>query len=214
MPLQIRRHFTRKDILIYFKRGCSTLENALIISHSEKSVAFFTEMLNEAFVHKISVLRSCAEARRLLLEYDFDLVIINAPLMDETGESLSRHIASKGISQVILAVESEYFDAVAAACENDGVLTIEKPIAKPMFWSALTLAKSAQSRYKRLHSENKQLKQRIENIRIVDRAKSILISCMNMTEQEAHRHIEKRAMDLRSAKKAIAEEIIKTYENS
>ena len=147
------------------------------------------------------------------MECDFDLVIINAPLADETGESLSRHIASKGISQVILAAESEYFDAITAVCENDGVLTVEKPIAKPAFWTALALAKSAQSRYKRLHSENNQLKQRIETIRIVDRAKYILISCMNMTEQEAHRHIEKQAMDLRSTKRAVAEEVIKTYEN-
>jgi response regulator NasT len=35
-----------------------------------------------------------------------------------------------------------------------------------------------------------------------------------MSEQEAHRYIEKKAMDTRSKRKAVAERIIKDYENA
>jgi len=189
------------------------MESALIVSYTDKSTAFFTEILNAAAITQITALKSVGEARRLLLERDFDLVIVNAPLRDETGETLSRHIASKGISQVILVVKSEHFDAVSAICENDGVLTVAKPTNKAFFWSALTLAKSAGSRMKRMQAENTKLKQKIEDIRIIDRAKCILISYMNMSEQEAHRYIEKQAMDMRANKRAIAEGILKTYEN-
>ena len=52
------------------------------------------------------------------------------------------------------------------------------------------------------------LKKRIEDIRVVDRAKCILISSMNMSEKEAHRYIEKRAMDMRISRRAVAEEIL------
>jgi len=51
------------------------------------------------------------------------------------------------------------------------------------------------------------------DIRIIDRAKCLLISYLNMSEQEAHRYIEKQAMDMRLTKRMIAEGIIKTYEN-
>ena len=189
------------------------MESALIVSNSEKGTEFFSELLSAASFYQIVSLKSCGEARRILWERAFDLVLINAPLKDETGESLSRQIAAKGVSQVILVVRTEHFDAVSAICEDDGVLTIAKPVNKAVFWSVLKLARSAQNRLVRIQAENAQLKQKIEDIRIVDRAKCILISYMNMNEKEAHRYIEKQAMDMRSTKRAVAEGILKTYEN-
>jgi response regulator NasT len=189
------------------------MESALIVSNMERTTSFFTELLNAALINHIAVLQTCAEARRLLLERDFDLVLVNAPLADETGEKFACQTAIKGISQVILAVKSEHFDGMSAKCENDGVLTIAKPLSKAAFWSALTLAKSSWNRMKRVQTEDIKIKQRIDDIRIVDRAKFTLITNLNMSEKEAHRFIEKQAMDMRSTKRAIAEEILKTYEN-
>jgi len=188
------------------------VESVLVVSYSEESTASFVELLKTAEFRQIVALKSCSEARRTLLERSFDLVIINAPLKDESGESLAREIASKGISQIVLIVKAEYFDAISAVCEDYGVLTIAKPLNKSIFWSVLKLAKSAQNRLVRMQSENAKLKQRIEDIRIVDRAKCILISYMNMNERDAHRYIEKQAMDMRSTKRAVAEGILKTYE--
>nr|AGS53786.1 response regulator receiver and ANTAR domain protein [uncultured bacterium contig00039] len=187
------------------------INSALIVSCTKKSAFFFSEVLNAADIKHITTLQSAGEARRLLLEQEFDLIIVDAPLADESGEKFSRHIASKDLSQVILAVKSEIFGEVSSVCEEDGVLTISKPINTEFFWSALSLAKSANSRIKRMQAENAKLKQKIEDIRIIDRAKCQLIAYLNLTEQEAHRFIEKQAMDLRSTKRAIAEEILKTY---
>ena len=188
------------------------MDSVLIVSSADKGTAYFTDLLNAASIEQVVALQTCGQARRLLLERDFDLVIINAPLRDESGESLARYIASKGVSQVMLVVRSEYYDAVSAACENDGVLTIAKPINKTLFWSALMLAKAAGNRVKQMQAENERLKLKIEEIRIVDRAKYILISYMGMSEQEAHRYLEKQAMDMRTTKRSIAEGILKTYE--
>jgi len=189
------------------------MENVLIVSYTENSIKFFNEMLKTFSASQIVTLRSCSEARRILLEQEFDLVIINAPLCDESGESLAKHIASKGICQVILIVKAEFYEEVALKTENYGVMTIAKPINKNIFWTALKLAKSAQNRMQALQKENSKLSQKIEDIKIVDRAKCILISYLKMDEQEAHRYIEKQAMDMRMTKRAVAEGILKTYEN-
>jgi Response regulator with putative antiterminator output domain len=188
------------------------MESALIVSHAEKGIIYFTEVLNADSCGEIVALKSCGEARRLLLERDFDLVIINAPLPDESGENLSRDIASKGTSQVILVVKSEYSDEISAATEDEGVLVAAKPINRNVFWATLKLAKSSQNRLKKMQSENNLLKQKIEDIRIIDRAKCILISQLNITEQEAHRFIEKQSMDMRTTRRTIAEKVLKTYE--
>ena len=189
----------------------NTMESALIVSYTSKDTAFFTEMMNAASICYMTTLRSCGETRRLLLERDFDLVIINAPLRDESGESLARQIVSKGTSQAILVVESEHFDAVSNVCEADGVLTLSKPVDRHLFWSAFALAKSAQNRIKNFQEENQRLKLKIEDIRVVDRAKLVLVSHLSLSEQEAHRVIEKQAMNRRTTRRAIAEEILKTY---
>lgn len=51
----------------------------------------------------------------------------------------------------------------------------------------------------------------MEEIRIVGRAKLLLIEKLKMTEPDAHRYIEKTAMDRCISKRAVAESIIKTY---
>jgi response regulator NasT len=186
------------------------INSALIITSTQKSATFFTEVLHAANIKLTTVMSSTGEARRFLLDHQFDLIIVDTPL-DESGEEFCRSIASRDQAQVILAVKSEHFGAVSAVCEEDGVLTVSKPINTDFFWAALSLAKSASSKIQRMQVENAKLKQKIEDIRIIDRAKCQLISYLNLSENEAHRFIEKQAMDLRSTKRSIAEEILKTY---
>ena len=56
------------------------------------------------------------------------------------------------------------------------------------------------------------LEEKIEEIRLVNRAKWLLIERLGMTEAEAHRYIEKQSMDQRIPRRELAENIIKTYE--
>jgi len=189
------------------------MQSVLLVSDREENTVFFTEILNAVSLKQIIVVKSVGAAQKLLSERSFDLVLVNAPLPDESGESFARYIAAKGISQVILAVDSGQFDAVSAVCGADGVLTISSPVDKATLRTALALAKSAQNRIRHMQAENTQLKQRIEDIRLINRAKYILISCLNMSEQDAHKYIERQAMDTRSTRRAVAEGILRTYEN-
>ena len=188
------------------------MDSALIVSRTEKSFEFFTQMLDSVRCEEIVTVNSCGEARRLMLGRDFDLCIINAPLSDESGESLSRHVAARGICQVLLLVGAQYFEEMSAHVEDAGVITLSKPLHKDLFWSALKLARAAHIKMRGLQSENTKLIRRIEDIRIVDRAKCLLISYLGMTEAQAHKYIEKQAMDTRMTKRAVAEDILKTYE--
>jgi len=80
------------------------------------------------------------------------------------------------------------------------------------FWHTLKLAIDSLIILQEVQKENLKLKQKIEDIRIIDRAKCILISRLNLSEEEVHRAIEKQAMDMRTSKRAIAEDILKTHE--
>ena len=62
-----------------------------------------------------------------------------------------------------------------------------------------------------LSSQTTKLKVKMEEIKLVNRAKMLLMQNMSMAEAEAHRFIEKEAMDTGQKKIAIAENIIKRY---
>ncbi len=172
-----------------------------------------SDILKEFLIERVVTTTTGQQARRIISEQDFDLVIINSPLRDESGEKLSRHIISKEISQVILIVKSDYYDEVSSLVEDDGVITIAKPINRSMLWFSLKLAKVAHNRMRKIRKENSKLVEKIEDIKIVSRAKSMLISYLNMTEEEAHKHIEREAMDGRVTRRTVAEGILRMYEN-
>jgi response regulator NasT len=54
---------------------------------------------------------------------------------------------------------------------------------------------------------------KMKEISLVNRAKWLLIDRLKMSEEEAHRYIEKSAMDDCVSKSVIAQGIIKTYDS-
>ncbi len=63
-----------------------------------------------------------------------------------------------------------------------------------------------------LKEENRDLNKKLEDLKIIDRAKIALIQRLGYTESEAHKHIERQAMNLRVSKREVAVSILKTYE--
>ena len=60
--------------------------------------------------------------------------------------------------------------------------------------------------------ENQIVEEKMEEIRVINRAKWELINRKNMTEPTAHQYIIQESMNRRMTKKAVAEEIINMYE--
>ncbi len=185
--------------------------SALVVSSGEKSILFFKDVLKEASFDQVLCVTSCVEARRMQMQRDFDVVIINGPLKDETGEKLAKDLSINAHAQIIFIVGTMHYDQVTRAVETYGVLTISKPLNKMSFWTVLRLVNASQYRIQRIKNENKQLKAKIADIKLIDRAKCILISQMKIDEEKAHRYIEKKAMDLRCSRKEVAKEILRTY---
>lgn len=70
---------------------------------------------------------------------------------------------------------------------------------------------SARERLRHLEKKSLSIDEKMIEIRLVNKAKWLLISELSMSEPDAHRYIEKQAMDRCITKRTIAEEIIKTY---
>lgn len=154
---------------------------------------------------------SVGEIRRLALDSTMDLVILNAPLKDEFGTRLALDLADYNIG-VLLMVQSDVYDQVCYKVEDYGVLTLSKPISRQSFYSAIKLLTAVRAKILRMEKKNQALQEKMLDIRTINRAKWLLITHLQMTEDEAHYHIEKKAMNSRLSRREVAEEIIRTYD--
>lgn len=188
------------------------MERTLIVSSTPGGIQFITELLPPKDFSPVITAANAAEAKRLLSDSEFGIVIINAPLSDEFGHDLARLAAQSLCAGVMILVKNERADDVAARVEGDGVFVIPKPVSRPFFFQSLKLVSVSRRRMLSLQKENIRLQTAIEEIRLIDRAKCALIQCLLMTEPQAHKYLEKQAMDLRLTKREVAENILKTYE--
>ena len=148
----------------------------------------------------------------MLIENNVDLILINAPLTDEFGHEFASYACQNTLSGVLMLVKADLADTVSERVEQDGVVVVTKPISRAVFYQSLHLVNSVRHRIYALQKENRQLRQRLEDLRVISRAKCLLIAEKHMSEDEAHSYIEKKAMDFRQSKRDIADEIIRSFD--
>lgn len=159
-----------------------------------------------------SAAASAGEARRALACGGYGMVVINAPLTDESGLELAMELAGDSLLAVVLLVSAELIGMIYNPATEAGVLLAAKPLNPQLFQQTVQLAAAMRNRLLLVSRENQKLHQKLEEIRQVDRAKCLLIEHEHLTESEAHRAIEKQAMDARLPRAKIAKKILERYE--
>ena len=187
------------------------MDSVLIVSNTNSTMGIISSMLQSQSFGRIVTSQDGTEARRYLLDGDFDLVIIDTPLLNELGDDFALQAAETTSSGIILVVAVEKLEDVALRVEDSGVFVLPKPLSPESFYQAVKLLIASRTRLAKLEAENRRLQNKLEETRTVDRAKCLLIEHLKMTESLAHRHIEKIAMDTRQSRMEVAERIIRRY---
>lgn len=160
----------------------------------------------------IRVVSSISAAKRAYSERSYDFIIINSPLPDDSGYHFAVDMTATGVTVPILLIPSVDYDDVFDRVAEHGVFTLSMPFSKATIIAALDWMCTAREKLRKNTKKTLSIEEKMDEIRIVNRAKWLLISELKMTEPDAHRYIEKQAMDRCEAKRVIAEEIIKTYQ--
>ena len=185
--------------------------STLIVSAPGKFADSLTELLSDTPFRPIKRAGNVSAARRAVLENEFDIIIINSPLSDENGYEFAGFMCSSAGAGVLLFVTGDIYDEISAKAADDGIFTLPKPSARQNVIQTLRMLRASRERCRRYEKQYSTLEEKMSEIRTVNRAKWLLIDYLKMTEVEAHRFIEKQAMDMRITKRAAAENIIKTY---
>ena len=179
----------------------------LVVSAAETFNESLTPLLPASRFSPVSRVRTADEARRILADRAYDLILIHAPLPDESGLRFAQDAAER-CAAVLLFVRADAYPAVWEKMARSGVFTLPRPTSRQTVGQALDWLIAAAERGRMTERAAVSLEERMREIRTVNRAKWLLISERGMSEAEAHRWIGKRAMDACVTRMRVAEEIL------
>lgn len=138
-----------------------------------------------------------------------DIVIMDMALPDRDVLEDIRIVSATSPRPIILFADQDdpgfMEEAIAAGVSSYNVSGVSVPDTKPIVAAAVALFK----RYRQIQLELEAAKTGLEERRLIDQAKAILMRGHKMTEPEAYRWLRKRAMNESRKVVAVAVDIIK-----
>ena len=164
------------------------------------------EMLQEAGYEVIAQASNGEEAIALALEHQPDLAILDVkmPVLDGISAA-EKIIATAPVLMLTAFSQRELIDRARDA----GVMAyVVKPFTIGDLVPAIEIAISRHTQMQSLALEVADLHERLETRKIIDKAKGILMSALNLSEPQAFSWIQKAAMDRRLTMKDVALAVI------
>ncbi len=185
--------------------------DALICASTPKQQHALCDVIYQLNIDCI-VCSTAAEARRAMLCRPFDIFVINGGLPDEHGNELAADIAESNDCGGIYIDDFTRAEMFSEELGAVGVVTIVRPITKSALSEAVRMITIANARVRALKAKNEELSSKLEDMKYISRAKIVLMRSLGYTEDQAHKYIEKKSMDMRVSRRKVAMDILKTYE--
>ena len=184
---------------------------ALLVSRLSSAVNALTALLEENNCEVCAVISDVTSALELADDAVYDIVVINSPIEDSDGADLAIKLCRDTVCGVIILVAAEKAAFIGSKVSDYGVVVASKPINKMLFKQLLGVVRAAQKRYAGLSKENERLRESLEEAKLINRAKILLMQHLALSEERAHKYIEKQAMDMRISKIEVARQVLRTY---
>lgn len=185
--------------------------SVLTVSDGERFFSSLSSLLLENTFYPVVRAGDAAAAKRALLERDFDVVLVNGTKADDRASKLAVDVCTSKNGIALLFVKRESYAEIYSKVADFGVLVLPVPSSPQTVVQALDWARAMRERLRGYEKTAQTVSQKMEEIRAVNRAKWLLIEVLKMTEADAHRYIEKQAMDRCVSKLEVAKGIINTY---
>lgn len=160
------------------------VERVIVVFDSDKTTRRICDMLESSGTAECSPCRSGGEARRAVAQYDINVVICGFRLADGTGERLYEDLP-EGVSMLMVAPQHQ-LDMV-----NEEIFRLPAPISRS---DLVTSTKMVLQMSRRLGRTIKPRRSGADR-EVIQQAKSLLMERNGLTEDQAHRLLQKKSMD-------------------
>ena len=164
------------------------------------------EMLGEAGYEVVAEAADGAQAIELAQIHKPDLAILDVKMPVLDGISAAEKIIT--IAPVLMLTAFSQRELVERARDAGVMAYVVKPFSIGDLVPAIEIAISRHLQMRSLADEVADLHERLETRKIIDKAKGILMSALNLSEPQAFSWIQKAAMDRRLTMKDVALAVI------
>ncbi len=186
-----------------------TTSRTVVVAEDEALIRLdIVEILRDQGFTVVAEADNGKTALELVEEHKPDLVLMDVkmPIMD--GITAAEEISQQQLAPVVLLTAFSQKELVDRAAEAVAMAYIVKPFTPNELIPAIEVAISRYEQIKALQAEVSSIKEQFETRKLVDRAKSLLITKMGLSEPEAFRWIQKTSMDRRLSMREVAETIV------
>lgn len=186
------------------------ITNTIMIAVPKMETAQKIKMVLSGSGYPVSdICTSGNEAIRHVRQTPPDILLINFEMYDVNGLEVAKIVGDENLCSVILMVGSPQRDYVLDAIVEHDITLLSKPLNKMALLNAIDIVLQTRVRMENLSQRLEKVKQDLENRKIIEKAKGILMYRKYISEGEAYRRIQKLSMDNRVSMREVAEEICK-----
>jgi len=183
----------------------------VIGSNNEKILKQLSRFLSESGIHVIGSTIDGYDLLRKVHSMYPDLVIVDDRMKGMYGHEISETIVAEKVCPVIALIRASELNHYVNLNQEAIFTPVVKPCGKDMLMNTIHIMVKTAKSILALENEVGRISKEKDSKKIVDEAKTILMKNMNLTEEEAHRKIQKQSMDKGLPKVKIAESIIRMF---
>ncbi len=184
---------------------------ALIICTNCEMTALLTDVLKDIEPVEL-LLAQGSEARNIAASNELDIILSVMPFADGFGLDTAAYISSVSSAEQVVFAPSKVYDEVCSKTVGLDLSVLPKNVNRSLALSIIRKALAMKRDMDAAKKRNEELERKIDEDRLIYRAKCVLIEYLKITEDEAHRILQKRAMDKHLQLYKAALEVLKMYE--
>jgi AmiR/NasT family two-component response regulator len=181
----------------------------IVIAEDEAIIRMdLKEMLEEEGYEVVGEAADGDDAMRLAEELKPDLVILDIVMPKTDGLAAAEHIVEQELAAVLVLTAFSHRDKVARATRAGVMAYLVKPFDKSDLVPAIEVAVQRWNEARVLANESKNLTERLETRKLVERAKGVLRDRHGLSEEDAFRLIQRISMERGMPMAKVAERLL------
>ncbi len=182
----------------------------IVIADDESLICMdLKEMLEEAGHEVVGIGGDGVEALDLVREKKPDLVILDVQMPRLDGIAAAKMMAHDNLAPVVLLTAFGDEDMIERAKNSFVFGYVMKPVSERVLFPAIEMAVGQFVHKKEIVTHAREVERELAGRKIIDRAKSLLMSYYGISEEEAHRKMQLTSMKRGPPVSEVAQKIIK-----
>jgi two-component system, response regulator PdtaR len=182
----------------------------VVVEDDEETRSFLTEIIVKHCKHEViaAAANGLEMVREVLIKHP-DLVVFDIHLPGMDGLTALHEISKELAIPAVAITGDQDFQLIKRALEDNILAYLLKPVDTQQLAAAIQVAWARFNEFCSLKTENQSLQQNLQDRKIIEKAKGVLMQKNKWTENQAFRALQRSAMDRRLTMVAIAQDILR-----